>query len=59
VTPHTGFWHASEQHDERPAQLDVWIAAPGPGVMPVPVYMQLSGVRGTLGFRLSTATALP
>jgi hypothetical protein len=59
VTPHTGFWRASEQHDERPAQLDVWIAAPKPDVMPVPVYMQLSGARGTLGFRLSAANALP
>lgn len=59
VEPHAGFWRASEQHDERPAQLDVWIAAPGAGVMPVPVYMRLSGARGTLGFRLTTATALP
>jgi hypothetical protein len=59
VTPRTGFWRASEKHDERPAQLDVWIAAPKPDVMPVPVYMQLSGARGTLGFRLSAASALP
>lgn len=59
VTPRTGFWHASEQHDERPAQLDVWIAAPRPELMRVPVYMQLSGARGTLGFRLSAADPLP
>jgi hypothetical protein len=59
VTPRTGFWHASEQHDERPAQLDVWIAAPKVDVMPVPVYMQLSGARGTLGFRLRAADPLP
>ena len=59
VTPRTGFWRVTEQHDERPAQLDVWIAAPKPDVMPVPVYMQLSGARGTLGFRLSAASALP
>lgn len=59
VTPRTGFWHATEQHDERPAQLDVWIAAPRPELMRVPVYMRLSGARGTLGFRLSAATPLP
>jgi len=59
VTPHAGFWHTTEQHDERPARLDVWIAAPTPDVMRVPVYMQLSGARGTLGFRLSAASALP
>ncbi|MBX3024376.1 DUF3108 domain-containing protein [bacterium] len=59
VTPRTGFWQATAQHDERPAQLDVWIAAPTPDVMRVPVYMRLSGARGTLGFRLSAATPLP
>ena len=59
MTPHAGFWRTTEQHDERPGQLDVWIAAPSPSVMPVPVYMQLSGARGTLGFRLAAASALP
>jgi Protein of unknown function (DUF3108) len=59
VTPYAGFWRVSEQHDERPTLLDVWIATPKPEVMPVPVYMQLSGARGTLGFRLSSATAVP
>jgi len=59
VTPYAGFWRVSEKHDERPTQLDVWIATPVPDVMPVPVYMQLSGARGTLGFRLSSATAVP
>jgi hypothetical protein len=59
VTPRTGFWHSTEQHDERPAQLDVWIAVPKPDLMRVPVYMQLSGARGTLGFRLSAVDPLP
>ena len=59
VTPYTGFWRVTEQHDERPTLLDVWIATPVPDVMPVPVYMQLSSARGTLGFRLASATALP
>jgi hypothetical protein len=59
VTPYAGFWRVSEKHDERPTQLDVWIASPVPDVMPVPVYMQLSSARGTLGFRLSSATAVP
>ncbi|MFN8644575.1 MAG: DUF3108 domain-containing protein [Candidatus Binatia bacterium] len=59
VTPRAGFWRATDRQDERPAQLDVWIAAPRPELEPVPVYMQLSGPRGALDFQLSAATALP
>lgn len=59
VTPRAGFWRTTDKHDERPAQLDVWIAAPRADLQPVPVYMQLSGQRGALDFQLSAATALP
>ena len=59
VTPHAGFWRTTDRQDERPAQLDVWIAAPRADVQPVPVYMQLSGQRGALDFQLSAATPLP
>lgn len=58
VTPRAGFWRVTETHDERPAQLDVWIASPRPELQPVPVYMQLSGPRGALDFQLAAATAL-
>jgi len=59
VLPYAGFWRAAGREDERPAQVDVWIAAPTPGMRPVPVHMQLTAPRGTLGFDLTDARALP
>jgi hypothetical protein len=59
ITPRAGFWRATDRQDERPAQIDVWIAAPRPDIQPVPVYLQLSGARGALDFQLSAANALP
>lgn len=59
VVPGAGFWRAAARHDERPGQIDMWIATPSPGLIPVPVYMQLSAPRGTLGIELSAATRLP
>lgn len=59
VVPGAGFWRAAARHDERPGQIDMWIAAPSPDLIPVPVYMQLSAPRGTLGIELSAASRLP
>jgi hypothetical protein len=59
VTPRAGFWRVTDRHDERPAQLDAWIASPRPELPPVPVYMQLTGARGALDFQLSAVTGLP
>ncbi len=59
VTPLGGFWRPDEQHDERPAQLDLWLAAPAPAPFAVPVYMELSGPRGTLRIALRTIETQP
>jgi hypothetical protein len=59
ILPYAGFWRATAREDERPAQLDVWIAPPRPGLRPVPVHMQLSAPRGTLGFHLTDARRVP
>lgn len=59
VVPRAGFWRTTARHDERPAQIDLWVAQPLPELMPVPVYMQLSAPRGSLGIELSAARKLP
>lgn len=59
ILPYAGFWRATGREDERPAQVDIWIAAPLPGLRPVPVHMQLTAPRGTLGFDLTAVRALP
>lgn len=59
VAPVAGFWRAEERHDERPAQLDVWIASPPPAGFALPVYMELSAPRGTLTIALRALEASP
>lgn len=59
VVPGAGFWRVAAQHDERPSQIDLWIASPSPDLGPVPVYMRLSSPRGTLGIELSAVSRLP
>jgi hypothetical protein len=59
ITPLAGFWRRNQaQEDYRPSLLDAWIAAPKPDVMPVPVYLELTAPRGTVGIYLSAATVL-
>jgi len=58
ITPVAGFWRRSAQEDYRPSLLDSWIAAPRPGLLPVPVYLELTAPRGTVGIYLSAASAL-
>lgn len=63
VRPVAGFWNRKDgdddpENDEKPAQLDFWIARPRPDVRPVPVYLELSGARGTLAIWLRAAEPL-
>lgn len=59
VAPLAGFWRADERHDERPAQLDLWLATPPPAPFAIPVYMELSGPRGSLSIALRAIEAQP
>lgn len=58
ITPLAGFWRRNTQEDYRPSQLDAWIAQPVAGVLPVPVYLELTAPRGTLGIHLSAARVI-
>lgn len=53
VEARAGFWRTDPRDSETPTTLDFWIAAPSPGVSPVPVYLELSGERGTLTIDLT------
>jgi hypothetical protein len=59
VEARAGFWRDDPRESEKPTTLDFWIASPGERVPPVPVYLELSGARGTLGAVLVAAHALP
>lgn len=48
-----GFWVTDPRNSETPTTLDTWIAAPRPGLVPVPVYLELSSARGTLSIHLA------
>jgi hypothetical protein len=53
-----GFWKTDAQHSEAPTTLEYWIARPTPDSPPVPVYIELTGNRGTLHVQL-TSSELP
>lgn len=59
MRPIGGFWRTGPQHDERPSQLDSWIASPRPDLPAVPVYLELSSQRGTLSIHLTGVTGTP
>jgi hypothetical protein len=59
IAPLAGFWRSEPRHDERPTQVDYWLAAPRPDLIAVPVYLELSAPRGTLAVHLSAVAALP
>lgn len=59
VTALGGFWRSSARRGEEPKQLDYWIAPPRPGLMAVPVYLELAASAGTLAISLTQADALP
>lgn len=58
IQPLAGFWRSEPRHDERPTQVDYWIASPRPDLIAVPVYLELSAPRGTLAVHLSAAAPL-
>jgi len=58
IIPFAGFARRDTQEDERPTQLDSWTAVPRPGLVPVPVYLELRAPRGTLGIPLTAARSL-
>jgi hypothetical protein len=57
IKPLAGFWRSEPQHDERPTQLEYWIASPDPDLPPIPVYIELSAPRGTLSIHLTEFAA--
>jgi Protein of unknown function (DUF3108) len=59
IQPLAGFWRSEPRHDERPTQVDYWIASPRPDLIAVPVYLELSAPRGTLAVHLSAVEPLP
>jgi hypothetical protein len=54
-----GFWRDDPRQSEKPTTLDYWIAAPQAGLPPVPVYLELAGVRGTLRVHLTAVNPTP
>ena len=58
VEARAGFWRDDPRDSDTPTTLDLWIASPGERLPPVPVYLELSGARGTLGIVLTKARAL-
>ena len=55
IEPLAGFWRSEPRQDERPTQIDFWVAPPRPDLIAVPVYLELSAPRGTLAIHLSAA----
>jgi len=53
IEPFGGFWRSDGRESETPAALEFWIASPRPELVPMPVYLELSGARGTLRIHLS------
>jgi hypothetical protein len=58
VEARAGFWRDDPRQSEKPTTLDFWIASPGDRLPTVPVYLELSGKRGTLAVVLTKARAL-
>ncbi len=54
-----GFWRVDPRDSEQPTYLDAWIASPRPGMPRVPVYLELTGARGTLKIDLTKADPAP
>jgi hypothetical protein len=54
-----GFWRVDPRDGEQPTFLDMWIAAPRTDLPRVPVYLELTGARGTLRIHLADVERLP
>jgi hypothetical protein len=59
IEPRGGFWRSEPHESETPARLEYWIAPPAPGLPPAPVYLELTGARGTLSVVLRQTRPLP
>lgn len=59
IEPRGGFWRSEPHESETPARLEYWIAPPAPGLPPAPVYLELTGARGTLSVVLRQVRPLP
>lgn len=57
VQARAGFWRSDPRDSEVPTYLDYWVATPRPGLPAVPVYLELSGARGTLRIDLVAVEA--
>ncbi len=49
----SGFWRTDPRDSETPTALDFWIASPRADLGALPVYLELSGERGTLRIDLT------
>ena len=58
VEARAGYWRDDPRKSGKPTTLDFWIASPGEHLPGVPVYLELSGARGTLAVVLKSARAL-
>jgi hypothetical protein len=58
IEPHAGFWHSAPHESEAPVRLEFWIASPAAGLPAAPVYLELTGARGTLAVVLRQARSL-
>jgi hypothetical protein len=58
VEARAGFWRDDPRKSDTPTTLEFWIASPGESLPPIPVYLELSGARGTFAIVLTKARAL-
>jgi hypothetical protein len=58
VEARAGLWRDDPRTSEKPTTLEFWIASPREGVPPIPVYLELSGPRGTLAMVLTRVRTL-
>jgi hypothetical protein len=58
VEAQAGFWRSDPRDSEEPTYLDLWIASPRADVPTVPVYLELTGARGTIAVILTRARPL-
>jgi hypothetical protein len=58
IEPHAGFWRSAPHESEAPVRLEFWIASPAAGLPAAPVYLELTGARGTLAVVLRQARSL-
>jgi hypothetical protein len=58
VEARAGVWRDDPRKSDKPTTLEFWIASPREGVPQIPVYLELSGARGTLAMVLTRVRTL-